>query len=240
MLYLIGLGLQDEKDLSLKSLEILKKCSQIYFEGYTSRLNFDLKKLEDMIGKQIFIASRDMLENKMDEFILNAKNKDVALLVIGDPLMATTHNVMILEAEKKKIESRVIHNASVLNAIADTGLSLYNFGKIASIPFENKDIISPVEIANVNNKLGMHTLFLLDLKNGKYMSINDGLTYLLDQGLKDELAIGCAGLGRKDQEIKAGKMSKLIQHKFSQEPGCIILLGKMHFLEEEAIERWKI
>ncbi len=240
MLYLIGLGLQDEKDLSLKSLEVLKKCSQIYLEGYTSRLNFDLKQLEDMIGKKIFIASRDMLENKMDEFILNAKNKDVALLVIGDPLMATTHNVMLLEAEKKKIGSRVIHNASVLNAVADTGLSLYNFGKIASIPFENKDIISPVEIANVNKKAGMHTLFLLDLKNGKYMSINDGLRYLLDKGIKDELAIGCAGLGRKEQEIKAGKMSKLIRHKFNQEPGCIILPGKMHFLEEEAIERWKI
>ncbi len=240
MLYMIGLGLQDEKDISLKSLEILKKCSQIYLEGYTSKLNFDLKELEDMIGKKIFIASRDMLENKMDEFILNAKNKDVALLVIGDPLMATTHNVIVLEAEKKKIESRVIHNASVLNAIADTGLSLYNFGNIVSIPFENKNVTSPVEIANLNKKLGMHTLFLLDLKNGKYMSINDGLRYLLDKGLKDDMGIGCAGLGRKEQEIKAGKMSELIQHKFSQEPGCIILPGKMHFLEEEAIERWKI
>lgn len=42
MLYIIGLGLGDEKDITLKGLEAVKKCSQVYMEAYTSLLSFGL------------------------------------------------------------------------------------------------------------------------------------------------------------------------------------------------------
>lgn len=38
MLYLIGLGLSDETDVTVKGLEIVKKCSRVYLEAYTSIL----------------------------------------------------------------------------------------------------------------------------------------------------------------------------------------------------------
>lgn len=38
MLYLIGLGLGDPKDITVKGLEILKTCNYVYLESYTSIL----------------------------------------------------------------------------------------------------------------------------------------------------------------------------------------------------------
>jgi diphthamide biosynthesis methyltransferase len=38
MLYLVGLGLADEKDITVKGLEIVKKASRVYLEAYTAVL----------------------------------------------------------------------------------------------------------------------------------------------------------------------------------------------------------
>ena len=40
MLYIIGLGLGDEKDITLRGLEAVKSCHKIYIEAYTSLLSF--------------------------------------------------------------------------------------------------------------------------------------------------------------------------------------------------------
>ena len=45
MLYLIGLGLGDERDITLRGLEAVKKCSKVYLEAYTSILLVDKSKL---------------------------------------------------------------------------------------------------------------------------------------------------------------------------------------------------
>ena len=60
MLYLIGLGLYDEKDISLKGLEVLKKVDTIYAEFYTARLaGGDIKNLEDELGIEINVLKRE-------------------------------------------------------------------------------------------------------------------------------------------------------------------------------------
>jgi diphthine methyl ester synthase len=38
MLYLVGLGLSDETDITVKGLEVVKKASRVYLEAYTSIL----------------------------------------------------------------------------------------------------------------------------------------------------------------------------------------------------------
>lgn len=45
MFYLIGLGLGDPKDITVKGLEIVKQCSRVYLEGYTSVLACSLEEL---------------------------------------------------------------------------------------------------------------------------------------------------------------------------------------------------
>lgn len=41
MLYLVGLGLGDETDITLKGLEVVKRSARVYLEAYTSILLVD-------------------------------------------------------------------------------------------------------------------------------------------------------------------------------------------------------
>lgn len=41
MLYLVGLGLSDETDVTVKGLEVIKNASRVYLEAYTSILLVD-------------------------------------------------------------------------------------------------------------------------------------------------------------------------------------------------------
>lgn len=45
MLYLVGLGLADETDITVKGLEVVKKAERVYLEAYTSILLVDRQKL---------------------------------------------------------------------------------------------------------------------------------------------------------------------------------------------------
>lgn len=45
MLFLVGLGLADEKDITVKGLEIVKRSARLYLEAYTSILLVDKERL---------------------------------------------------------------------------------------------------------------------------------------------------------------------------------------------------
>src|SRR3989338_5624185 len=174
-LYLIGLGLSDEKDITLRGLEAVKKCSKVYLENYTSLLQCSLADLEKAFGKKIILADRLQTENKSDDIINGSAKNDVALLIVGDPLAATTHVNYILDCKKKNIPITIIHNASVLTAVGEVGLELYKYGKITSVPFAESKTPNDVIASNLKN--GLHTLVLLDLdpKTKKFMTIAEAL-----------------------------------------------------------------
>ena len=125
-----------------------------------------------------------MVETESDEILRDADKENVALLVVGDPFgyvvcqitrpffsyplsfRATTHTDIILRARALKIPVRVIHNASIMNAIGACGLQLYNFGQTVSLVFFT-DTWKPdsfYDRIKENADLGMHTLVLLDIK----------------------------------------------------------------------------
>ena len=84
MLYFIGMGLNDEKDITVKGLEAVKKSDFVYLENYTSILNCDVKDLEKLYNKKIILADRELVEKKAEQTILkNAKDKTVSFLVVG-------------------------------------------------------------------------------------------------------------------------------------------------------------
>lgn len=45
MLYIIGLGLADERDISTKGLEIVKRAERVYLEAYTAVLLVEKEQL---------------------------------------------------------------------------------------------------------------------------------------------------------------------------------------------------
>lgn len=243
VLYMIGLGLYDEKDVSCRGLEIIKNCDYVYLEYYTSKLTCSLADLETFYGKKVILADRELVEIKSDEEILpKAKEGNVAFLVIGDVFGATTHTDIMLRAKDKGIAVRVINNASVLTAVGITGLELYKFGKVTSIPFNNKDITTPVDVFNKNKEVGFHTLFLLDLDplNDKFMKISEAAVFLESKGVDSTLlAVGCAGLGTESPEIVTGTVESMKNANFTKFPQCLIIPGNLHFVEEEALEIYR-
>ena len=234
MLYLISLGMSKE-DINLGAIESVKKCDEVYLEGYTS-LGISLVELNDIFNKRIDIVERDFVEN----FEVNkAKKRNIAILFYGDVFSATTHISLYLDAIKNNIDVKVVHNVSILTLVSNIGLSLYNFGKVISIPFQKN--VNLIDGLNDNLKLRLHTLFLLDLnpKEDKFLSINEALKRLKEQGMKNQLVVGIERLGYGDQKIKAGNSDDLIKFNFNKFPQCLIVPGKMHFLEEEVLGIYK-
>ncbi len=244
-LYMIGTGLNDEKDITIRGMEIIKKCGLIYLESYTSKLNCPVEDLERLYQKKIIIADRELIEKNTEEMLEKAKEHNVAFLVIGDVFSATTHTDLRLRALGKGVKVSIIHNASILTAIGDTGLELYKFGRIASIPFANENISTPYDVLETNQKIGLHTLFLLDIDSDekKCMAIKEALEYLLHlenkkkKGLLNNstLCVCCGKLGAEDAKIKAGTVGDMLTEEF---PGlqCLIIPGKLHFIEEETLK----
>lgn len=250
-LYLIGIGLSDEKDISVKGLEMVRRCDKVYLENYTSLLQCSVYDLEKFYGKKIILANREMTEQGEDCLLKEAQQKEIAFLVVGDPFSATTHIEMFKQALTKKIPFKVINNASVLTAIGITGLQLYKFGKTTSIPFieEHPQLKTPYQVLKENQSLGLHTLFLLDLKpkENKFLSIKKALEILeqIEEHHQEEviskntLVVGCARLGSENFVVKSGMLEEVKKFDFGKPPYCLIIPSKMHFLEEEMLEWWK-
>lgn len=247
MFYLVGLGLFDEKDISLKGLNALRSVDKIYAEFFTSRLfgsNFD--KIEELIGQKIEILHRSEVEEE-SKFIEEARSKDVALIAGGDPLIATTHSDFLVQCVKNGIDYEVIHGSSILSsAPAISGLQGYKFGKVTTIPFPDHNFHpkSPYEVIEENLAMNLHTLVLLDIQAHKdrYMTINEGLDYLMNikkdldhDGaiVEDTLVIGIARVGSNDVVVKAGKVKDLIDYDFGGPLHCIIIPANLHIVEAE-------
>ena len=248
MLHLIGLGLFDEQDISLKALEALKKSDRVYAELYTNFYHGDLKKLEELCGKKITVLGRSDVEENPTEIILkDAREKEIAFLVAGDPMVATTHIDLALRARKKGIKVKVIHSSSIYSAIAETGLQAYKFGKTTSIVYPEEKYFpeTPYDALKDNLEMGLHTLCLLDVKadEERYMTVAEGIQTLLKIGEKrkdrvfteDTLCVGAARLGG-DSLINYGKARDLMKIDFGKPPHILIVPAKLHFMEEEALD----
>ena len=248
-LYMIGVGLNDEKDISIRGLEAVKKCDKIFLEGYTSRLDCSKHDLEKFYSKKIILADRDMVEKNSDKILGSASDNNVAFLVVGDVFSATTHIDLYMRAKKRGIDIKVIHNASILTAVGVVGLELYKYGKTTSMPFFEKSFRpeTPYEVIKNNKNLGLHTLVLLDIKKDRLMTINQAIEQLLTIEEKrkecifttDLKIVGCARLGAPDFKIKYGTFSDLFKEDFGPPLHCIIIPGKLHFVEEEMLAQWQ-
>lgn len=206
VLYLIGLGLSTAKDITVRGLELIKDSDVVYMEFYTSILSVDTEALSKFYGKEIILADREMIENDFDDIILEkAKTSKVALLVVGDPFSATTHVDLYLRCVKSGVKVEAVNNASIMNSIGVTGLSLYRFGETVTIPFYTKTWrpYSFYDKICVNYRADFHTLVLLDIKvkeiseenlckgikkyePPRFMSVNCALEELLEASEKCE------------------------------------------------------
>jgi len=245
----VGLGLHDEKGVSLRGLEEVKTADNVFVELYTSLLpNFSLQHFEEISGKKITVVSRGELEEKDGEAVLEtSKTGKTVLLVPGDPLIATTHVTLRIKAEKCGIKTRIVHGASILSAaIGLSGLHNYNFGKSVTIPFPDETPSeTPYAVIAENKRLGLHTLCFLDIKadEKRFLSIREGLDALLKVEVKrkekavtmDTLVVGIARAGSNDPAVKAGYLKDVLDYDFGGLPYSLVFPGQLHFMEAEAL-----
>jgi len=247
MLVFIGLGLHGE-GISIQGLQIAKEADVVYAELYTSLVpGFDPKELELEISKPIHIVDRKTVEQHPDEILNVAKVSKVALLVPGDPMTATTHVDLRLRAAKVGIETKIIHAASIASAAAGlTGLQSYKFGPSATVPFSDNSSVRPYEILAENRERGLHTLLLLDIRaeEGRAMTANEAIEVMLGLEKKiqkeaftpETLVVVVARAGSDDAIVKADRAGELRRLDFGQPPHVLIVPGKLHFVEAEALK----
>ncbi len=243
MLTLVGLGLWDEMDITLRGLEEVRRADVVYAEFYTSKLmGTTLDKLEKTCGRKIKLLERKDLEEESWKIVEEAKKKNVAILVAGDPGVATTHSSLLLEARKKGVKTKIVHNASVISAVCSvTGLHSYKFGKSATVSYPYKNVVSrtPLKVIKENLSINAHTLLLLDL-NPKPMTINEAVKLLkkVDDGTLDHFAVGVARIGG-DSYVRCDNFYSLDEHDFGEPLHCIVFLSKkLHFTEYEFLREF--
>ncbi|XP_037071541.1 diphthine methyl ester synthase-like [Pollicipes pollicipes] len=268
MFYLVGLGLGDARDISVKGLEIVRRCDAVYLEAYTSILTCGVEALEELYGRPVTLADRETVEQGLDSVIAGATERDVALLVVGDPFAATTHHDLVLRAAERGVPCQVVHNASIMSAVGCCGLQLYSFGETVSIPFwtETWRPDSFVERIDANLARGLHTLCLLDIKvkeqsvenlvrgrrvfePPRYMSVSAAAGQLLEAvadrpedwaGLTPSTrAVGLARVGTDRQRIEVGPLRDLAVCDAGPPLHSLVIVGKTHPMEEDFLKQFE-
>ena len=164
-LILIGIGPGGINGMTRAAIDAAKNADYRRYEAYTALWSQDaLKGLENEIG-EIQKVMRPEVEEPV-ELLELAKQSTVALLIVGDPLQATTHVDLQLQALEAGVNCSVIHGISITGLVTGAiGLSNYRFGRQTTLtyPYGGWVATSPLEVIAMNRYQGLHTLALLDL-----------------------------------------------------------------------------
>ena len=252
MLTFIGLGLYDERSITVEGQEALRAADHAYAEFYTSRLvGADVADLETYHGVDIEVRDRPGVEQDPDDMLAKAAASDVAFLTAGDTMISTTHADLRLRAEERGIETRVIHGVTAQSAASSlTGLQNYRFGKAVTLPFpyaHGGDRVpeSVTETIEANRERGLHTVVYLDIKVGmgprgpdpdheEYMTA-DHAAALFAEEWRDELAVVIARAGSPDAVVAADRLSALAERDFGDPLHLLVIPGDLHHVEADAL-----
>jgi len=247
MLWFVGLGISGSKSIPVEALEVLSKADIIYLEQFTSPIGkSDMLRIKKMTNGEVKEGKRWLVEDG-NEILKHAKTKKVVLLSYGDPYIATTHIELRTRAIQEKIKTHSIHASSSLTSmIGECGLHFYKVGRIATIMSEMKSLTTPYYVIYKNIIEGNHTILLLEYNQDRdfFMDPKDALIGLIEteKGQKRNVinlstyAIVASRIGFKDQSITSGKISSLKKIDFGKPPHTIIITGRLHFTESDALK----
>ena len=245
-LVFVGLGLGD-RGISLAGLDAIKASDTTFFERYTSPPSPTLvSDLEAASGKTVSVVARGYVEDGKAILEMASASK-VVLAVQGDPMIATTHNDLRVRAASRGIRTSVIHGATIPAAAAsESGLHYYKFGGTITFTRESASHHHDVYQRIHRNLLeGQHTLLLLeyDVESGEGVEPGFVFERLLEaeknfkRGVLSEgtLAVVLGRVGMRDEAVVGGLMGSLRERTFGPPPHCVIVPGRLHFTEEEAL-----
>ncbi len=250
-LYIIGVGLSSDL-ITLRGMEIIRRSKRIFYDCYTSLVVDEWRTLKEHLGVKLVPLGRRELEENVEDALLKyvEYGEKVALLVPGNPLVATTHISIIIEAAKKGLEYEVIPAPGIIpNALTLAGLMIYKMGKPVTLVYPHGSGLSeyPYDVIKENDKRNLHTLLLLELdaEKGIVMTVKEAIDILetLERKRKEGVlpierkAVAVSGLGGKYQRICYGSLIRLKELPYHKGPHTIIITSpELHFIEEEALK----
>ena len=246
MLWFVGLGISGTRSIPIEVVKIIQKADFVYLESFTSPIyKQQEEEIKNMVNGSFKIAKRWLVEDGQ-EILKASKSSTVILLSYGDPYIATTHIELRTRAKLEKIETNTIHSASAITSmIGEAGLQFYKVGRIVTIMNEKKSIITPYTAIFKNLIQGLHSVILLEYNQDEnyFLDPKDAISSLMDVEKEqkrnvvnnDTFAIVTSRIGFETQKITSGKFSNLLKVDFGEPPHSIIITGKLHFTESDAI-----
>ena len=243
MLTFVGLGLYDERSVTVEGREALRAADRAFAEFYTSALlGTTVEELSAHHGVDVEVRDRDGVEGNPETILTAAETGDVVFLTAGDTMISTTHVDLRLRAIERGIDTRIVHGVSAQSAASGlTGLQNYRFGKAVTLPFPYRpdaDVPkSVVDSVEANRERGLHTLVYLDIKaeRDEYMT-GDVAAELLADGWRDELGVVVARAGSPKPLVVADRLSALARRDFGGPLHLLVVPGDLHHVEAEALE----
>lgn len=266
-LFIIGLGLGSERDITLRGLELVQRSRRVYLEHYTSKFFCSPEKVEGVVGREVVVAHREDVEGEGDRdshILEEAVSEDVALLVVGSPLFATTHSELVIRGRELGVEVRVVHNASIQSVFGSCGLFSYSFGRTVTIPFFTATWkpLSFYENILGNLESGLHTLCLLDIKireptletmmgrekkylPDRFMSAREGLLQVREameirgsRELEGREIVAVERFGSESEAYHLGRIEELLEVEYGGPLHSLIVPSFENRMERECVERF--
>ena len=246
MLWFIGLGVSGPNSIPKEVEKVIQEADFVYLESFTSPIYKEHEEeIKNLVNGNFKIAKRWLVEDGQ-EILKESKNSTVILLSYGDPYIATTHIELRTRAKLENIETKTMHSASVITSmIGEAGLQFYKVGRIVTIMSEKKSITTPYRIIFKNLIDGLHSIILLEYNQDEnfFLDPKDAILNLLNVEEEQKrnvinnntFAIVVSRIGFKTQKITSGKFTDLLNTDFGEPPHSIIITGKLHFTESDAI-----
>ncbi len=262
MLTFVGLGLYDERSVTVRGRDAIRGADRVFAEFYTSRLvGATVADLEMTHGVDIEVRDRAGVERDPTPVLDAAADGDAVFLTGGDPMVSTTHADLRLRAHERGVDTRVIHGTTAAAAAASlTGLQNYRFGTATTLPFESSHGGEGVPDSVLgtladNRQRGLHTLVYLDIDRDKghdpgdgtdrsgrgendaedrYMTGDQAAGLLADAGLSG-VGVVVAQAGSESPTVRADRLETLRDGDFGPPLHLLVVPGDLHPLEREAL-----
>ena len=259
MLTFVGLGLYDERSVTVRGQDAIASADRVFAEFYTSRLaGTTVEALEATHGVDIEVRDRAGVEREPGPILDAASEGDVVFLTGGDPMVSTTHADLRLRAHNRGVDTRIVHGTTAGSAAASlTGLQNYRFGKATTLPFASShggEGVPDSVLATVreNRERDRHTLVYLDIDRDKghdpdgggrsaldgeerYMTGDHAARMLADAGLSG-VGVVVARAGSDDPTVRADRLAALAEETFGPPLHLLVVPGDLHPLERDALE----
>lgn len=247
MLWFIGLGISGFEGISPSTSRILRKADLVFFENFTSPIpRSDQSKIKKLARSRLRMAPRWLVEDGK-AILSEAKKKTVVLLAYGDPYIATTHIELRTRAALDGIKTRTVHAASAIpSLVGECGLQYYKMGRPVTIMRDQQTWNTVYYTIYENLVRGSHSILILEYNSdaGFFLDPREAISSLLSaegeqrRNVIRETMFGIVAsrIGSRTQSIIAGKLSSLSKADFGKPPHTIIVPGRMHFTETDALK----